>query len=190
MRRSRVTALALGSLLVLGAAQTAATAATAAPAHPAPAAKAKATTTTTKMYVTLYGALDNTPPGSTDIAYPVIHSSAGGTGTYSDPVTFATDKAELPVGTRVYYPYLKKYFIMEDDCTECDQDWTGQGPDGGPHYRHIDLWAGDSTDNAILACEDSLTQDGQVPVIVDPPSGEPVDTKPIFNTSTLQCYRP
>lgn len=185
MRRSRVIGLAMGSVLALGISQAVATAA---PTHSA--ASAQPASTTSDMYVTLYGALDNTPPGSTDIAYPVIHSQAGGTGTYDDPVTFATDKDELPVGTKVYYPYLKKYFIMEDDCTECDEDWTGQGPDGGPNYRHIDLWAGDSENQAILSCENSLTQNGQVPVVVDPPSDETVDTTPIFDTSTNQCYTP
>ncbi|GDY30080.1 hypothetical protein [Gandjariella thermophila] len=47
------------------------------------------------MLVTLYGARDNDPPGSSDISYPQIHSQAGGTGTYDDPITFATDKDEL-----------------------------------------------------------------------------------------------
>ena len=137
--------------------------------------------TTRSMWVTLYGALDNDPPGSADIAYPQIHSQAGGTGTYADPVTFATDRNELAPGTRVYYPYLKKYFIMEDDCAECDSDWSSG-------KWHIDLWAGNSTNNGILDCEDALTQQGNV--IVNPPSNEPVDTTPIFNTKTHACYQP
>jgi hypothetical protein len=150
----------------------------------APATAAHASTTY-NMYVTLYGWPDNSPPGN-DIAYPVIHDGAGGTGTYSDPVTFATDKSELAAGTRVYYPYLKKYFVMEDDCAECDGDWNGSG------YRHIDLWAGGSnaTASQVLACEDKLTQDGQVPVIVNPPSSETVSGTPIFSTSTKKCYNP
>jgi hypothetical protein len=92
--------------------------------------------TTRSFYVTLYGWPDNSPPGGA-IAYPkgdgnsTLHNTAGGTGTFADPVTYATDKAELPVGTKVYYPFLKKYFVMEDDCAECDQVWTGHGPDGG-----------------------------------------------------------
>src|SRR5437764_10053547 len=98
------------------------------------AATAQASTTYS-MYVTLYGWLDNSPPGNA-IAYPQIHSGAGGTGTYSDPVTFATDSAELAPGTRVYVSYMKKYFIMEDDCAQCDTDWSSS------RLRHIDLWAG------------------------------------------------
>jgi len=67
-------------------------------------------------------------------------------------------------GTRVYYAPLQRYFIMEDDCTECDQDWTSSG------YRHIDLWAGGRAGdnaNALYACEDKWTSNAQVPVIVN-----------------------
>ena len=140
---------------------------------------AQASTTYT-MYCTLYGWLDNSPPGNA-IAYPQIHSGAGGTGTYSDPVTFATDQNELAPGTRVYDADLKKYFIMEDDCAQCDTDW-------GSGKRHIDLWAGgnSSSGQALLDCEDSLTE--TTSIIVNPSSGETVDTTPIFNSSTMQCY--
>jgi hypothetical protein len=75
--------------------------------------------TTQKAYLTFYGYWDNTPPGSA-IAYPQIHKTAGGTGTYADPITFATDKSELAPGTIIYVPRVEKYFIMEDDCEECD----------------------------------------------------------------------
>ena len=152
--------------------------------------------TTDDIYVTLYGWNDNSPPGC-DIAYPQLHSCAGGAGTYSDPATFATDRSELPPGTIVYFPPLDRYFIMEDDCTECDEDWTGQGPDGGPDYRHIDLWAGGASgDNAkaLYSCEDNWTSNGQVPVIVNPPSNEPVANSgkggPIFVASTSHCWQP
>jgi hypothetical protein len=139
--------------------------------------------TTYSMYCTLYGWLDNSPPGNA-IAYPQIHSGAGGTGTYSDPVTFATDENELAPGTIVYVAYMEKYFIMEDDCAQCDTDWTSSSK------RHIDLWAGGngSSGQALLNCEDSLTE--QANVIVSPPNNETVDTTPIFNSSTKQCYVP
>ncbi|HEX3789529.1 MAG TPA: hypothetical protein VHW44_16815 [Pseudonocardiaceae bacterium] len=159
----------------------------------APAAQAS---TTKNFLVTLYGWPDNSPPGG-DIAYPksdgnpTLHNSAGGTGTYADPITYATDKAELAVGTKVYYPYLHRYFIMEDDCVECDQDWTGHGPDGGPKLNHIDLWVGGQGGNSndVINCEDDLTQDSEQ-VIIDPPSTESVDTTPLFNSSTNKCYNP
>jgi hypothetical protein len=138
---------------------------------------------TYSMYCTLYGWLDNSPPGDA-IAYPQIHSVAGGTGTYSDPVTFATDENELSPGTIIYVAYLKKYFIMEDDCVQCDSDWSSS------QKRHVDLWAGGNNNSgqALLNCEDSLTE--QANVIVSPPSTETVDTTPIFNSSTEQCYVP
>jgi hypothetical protein len=143
------------------------------------------------MLVTLYGFVDNSPPGK-DIALPRIHSQAGGTGSFQDPETFATDQKELAPGTIVYYPFLQKYFIMEDECDECDQDWESHGPDGGPNLRHIDLWAGgdgNSISNpektALLNCEDDLTRTGQV--IVNPPSNLPVDSRPVFASSTLAC---
>ncbi|MGH7434474.1 MAG: hypothetical protein ACRENE_02285, partial [Polyangiaceae bacterium] len=91
------------------------------------------------VYVTFYGWADNSPPGGA-IAYPMnggfptLHDTAGGTGTYADPITFATDKSEFPVGTRLYVPFIEKYVMMEDDCVECDSDWTTS------HKWHVDLW--------------------------------------------------
>ncbi len=145
--------------------------------------------TTQNYYVTLYGWPDNSPPGN-DIAYPAnggyptIHNAAGGTGTYSNPITYATDKSELAIGTKVYYPYLHRYFIMEDDCVECDSDWNNG-------IRHIDLWIGGQNGNSndVINCEDNLTQNS-ASVIVNPPNNEPVDTTPLFNSSTNTCYDP
>src|SRR5437763_17196568 len=56
-------------------------------------AAATAKTSTARFYVTLYGFVDNSPP-SAIISNPVIHQKAGGTGTFSDPITFATDTHE------------------------------------------------------------------------------------------------
>jgi len=70
--------------------------------------------------VTFYAGLDNTPPGSNEIAHPNgRHPTAGGTGTYADPTTLATDPRELPVGRLVYCAPLQRYFVMEDDCDAC-----------------------------------------------------------------------
>lgn len=153
------------------------------------AATAQASTSR-NFLVTLYGWPDNSPPGNA-IAYPksdgnpTIHNVASGTGTYSDPVTFATDQDELPVGSIVYYPYLHRYFVNEDDCAECDSDWSDQGK------YHIDLWIngqnGDSDD--VINCEDDLTQESEQ-VIINPPGNEPVDTTPLFNSSGDNCYDP
>ncbi|MFF1609002.1 discoidin domain-containing protein [Amycolatopsis sp. NPDC058278] len=151
--------------------------------------------TTQPTFLTFYGWWDNTPPGG-DISYPQIHDTAGGKGTYADPITFATSSDELKPGTKVWVPRVKKYFIMEDGCDECSDDWNSQGPNGGPGLRHIDLWLGGKGGSAFDAidCEDALTHYNadntpvMEPVVVDPPSDEPYDATPIFNTSTGACW--
>ncbi|WP_228553935.1 ricin-type beta-trefoil lectin domain protein [Catenulispora pinisilvae] len=158
-------------------------------------AQAAGSGTTEQTFLTFYGWWDNTPPGGV-ISYPQIHQTAGGTGSYSDPITFATDSSEQPPGTIVYVPRVGKYFIMEDSCEECSADWTGNGPNGGPGLRHLDLWLGGQGGSAFAAieCEDALTNynnDGtpsMESVIVNPPSNETVTSEPIFNTSTGACY--
>ena len=128
------------------------------------------------VFVTFYGAADNDPPGSTEIAHPNDrHQEAGGTGTYADPLSLAADPRALQVGTRVYYPPLRKYFVMEDDCAQCITDWRSS------RRPHIDLWTGDFQGSALLACENALTPDGRVAVEVNPPPGRPVDPRPLFN---------
>lgn len=196
MRRiaTALAALCLGIGVALGLiAAPAQAAGSAAPSGKAAAAALAATTEQT--FLTFYGWWDNTPPGG-DISYPQIHQTAGGTGTYSDPITFATDSSEQPPGTIVYVPRVGKYFIMEDSCEECSADWTGHGPNGGPNLRHLDLWLGGEGGNAFdaIECEDALTDynsDGtpsMEPVIINPPSNETVSSSPIFNTGTGQCY--
>jgi hypothetical protein len=179
-RRTTLTSLIAVAVAVFG--MLAAMVLTSAPAY--------ASGSSQKVYLTFYGWYDNTPPGCA-IAYPDIHQCAGGTGTYSDPITFASDKSEIKEGTKVYVSRVQKYFIMEDDCTECDEDWTGHGPDGGPGLNHIDLWIGGQNGNSndVINCEDNLTQNSEQ-VVIDPPSTEPVDTTPLFNSSTNACYNP
>lgn len=90
-----------------------------------------------RAYITGYSYWDNTPPGSTDIARPVIHNRAGGTGTYSDPVTIAVghsirggiQKLDFPAGTRFYLARLEKYAVVEDVC--------GDGPHPQSEPCHI-----------------------------------------------------
>jgi 3D (Asp-Asp-Asp) domain-containing protein len=128
------------------------------------------------VVVTFYGAADNDPPGSTEIAHPNgRHQEAGGSGTYADPLSLAADPRAIQVGTRVYYPQLRKYFVMEDDCAQCITDWRSS------RTPHIDLWTGDYQGSALLACENALTPDGLVPVELNPPPGRPVDPRPLFN---------
>jgi len=145
-----------------------------------------------EVYATYYGWYDNTPPGCAT-AYS---GCAGGNGTYKHPITFASDKKEFPVGTILYYPTIEKYVVMGDDCQECDEDWAGKGPDGGPKFHHVDLWIGGQGGNEfdVINCEDGLTQglpNGsalQTPFIVNPPADMPVSTEPLFNSHTNHCF--
>ncbi len=137
--------------------------------------------------MTLYGYVDNSPPGR-DIAHPCLHKVAGGRGTYANPVTFATDVHELSWCQRIYVPYMKRYFIHEDECSECDHDWSTL------HVYRFDMWAGGDARSlknpekgALLACEDALTM-GNSPtdphnpvVIINPPKTLRVTTAPIFS---------
>ncbi len=139
---------------------------------------------TYRMEVTFYGWPDNTPPSGA-IAYPIIHKTAGGIGSYANPITFATDRSEIAPGTRLYLPLVKKYLIMEDDCTECDRDWSTR------RKRHIDVWTNSnakSNTNAVLNCEDQLTPARAVPVIVDPRAGLTVSKRPLYDIARNWCY--
>jgi Putative Ig domain len=145
--------------------------------------------------MTLYGYADNSPPG-TGIAHPCIHLAAGGTGTYSDPVTFATDVNEEPWCAVIYVPYMHRYFIHEDECSECDADWNAS------HLYRFDMWAGGDAlsraqpeRKALLRCESTWTR-GNSPtdpanpsILVDPPPNLPVTTDPIFSPPGT-CWQP
>jgi hypothetical protein len=122
-------------------------------------------------YTTGYGWWDNTPPGSSTISYPVIHQTAGGTGTYADPITLAVgheivngqDIPEFTPGTIWYIPNLRRYFIVEDSCGD------GNDPQNGPCWNlsqansgaqvWLDLWTDGSqvSQSTSDACEDAIT---------------------------------
>jgi hypothetical protein len=102
------------------------------------------------VYLTGYTYWDNTPPGSSQIARPVLRQRAGGTGTWKDPITIAVGHRiegsrqvlDYPEGTRFYLPRLRKYAIVEDVCGD------GPKPQEGPcHTGHnglpwLDIWLG------------------------------------------------
>lgn len=144
--------------------------------------------TVMSVYVTFYGWADNSPPGGAiaypkDGGFPTFHSTAGGVGTYADPITFATDQAEFPVGTVLYVPFIEKYVVMEDDCVECDTDWTSM------HKWHIDLWMnsnGSESPSSLANCEGNWTRTS-TPVEISPPPGRTVTTTPLFDPATNTC---
>lgn len=140
------------------------------------------------MRITFYAAYDNDPQGSLSIDEPVIHKQAGGTGTFADPLTFAsaTGPGAYPAGTRIYVPLVQKYFIKEDSC---EVSWTA--PNGCGSVTHVDLYAGNpSASKAVLKCEEALTPDGDAPIVLDPPATLPYDSTPIWNQADGSCMAP
>ncbi|HVA33081.1 MAG TPA: hypothetical protein VNG31_02965 [Candidatus Baltobacteraceae bacterium] len=127
--------------------------------------------------ITFYGWPDNTPPGNA-IAHPVIHQVASGDGTYCNPTTFATEKsndAAIPYGTKIYVPFLKQYFVREDLCAASGPP-VGSGSNGC-YELWFDLWIGGTAKSdvkALVACEQSLTPNAKVRVILHPGPGLPV----------------
>ncbi len=147
------------------------------------------------VYTTAYGWPDNTPPGAV-ISNPIIHQTADGSGTYTDPITIAVghsiingvDVLDYPAGTKFYIPNMRRYFIVEDTCGD------GQKPQNGPcHSGHqgdpwMDLWIGGQNAKApsVLSCEDEVT--GTHLIIENPAPGYAVVSGPIFNGSCAQQY--
>ncbi|MGX5360033.1 LGFP repeat-containing protein [Kocuria sp. KH4] len=154
------------------------------PAAAAPSSTASSGATSTTGFITGYTIHDNDPAGSKAIAYSsawedrAVHSEAGGTGTYADPITLAAQIGDYAPGTRFYLPHVKRYFVLEDTCADC-----GQKPEW------IDMWiGGDPSDSAAATtrCAESLT--GYHDFEVHPPAGRPVVTGPLFNSATDTCY--
>ncbi len=125
----------------------------------------KISNTNVRATITFYGWPDNDPPGKA-IAHPVVHQRAGGDGTYCNPTTFATERANnkaIPYGTKIYVPILKQYFVREDDCAPSGPP-VGSG-NNGCYKLWFDLWIGGngkSNTNAVVNCEDSMTPNAKV----------------------------
>ncbi|WP_337061973.1 hypothetical protein [Kineococcus sp. G2] len=163
---------------------------TAAPASPVPQGPAgggtrAGETVIDTVYTTGYTWYDNTPPGSSVISHPVVHEVAGGTGSYDDPVTLAVghdlssglDVLDLPAGTRVYVPHVRRYFVVEDTCGDgpAPQDGPchqGRDVDGTGSTLWLDLWLGGQGGAAadVQACARTVTSSGGAlhRVVVDP----------------------
>ncbi|HEY5038924.1 MAG TPA: carbohydrate-binding protein, partial [bacterium] len=111
------------------------------------------------------------------IAYPHIHDLATeDVGSYEHPSTFACEEKFIKPGTIIYVPRLQKYYIMEDGCAECSDDWTRD------RTKHVDLYIGGQKlgGKDLIDRENALTLDGPEIIIVHPPKNLPVDIRPLF----------
>ena len=139
-------------------------------------------------YTTGYGWPDNTPPGGA-ISNPVIHSTAGGTGTYADPITLAVghsiisgqDILDYAAGTKFYIPNLRKYFIVEDTCGDGNQPQNGPCHTGYQGHVWVDMWVGGQglSSQGTLACEDTITD--LHTIIENPASNYAVVPGPVYS---------
>jgi len=77
----------------------------------------------------------------------------------------AADRQFLSPGTKVYVPAVHRYYVVEDTCVECSEDWIRKKP-------HIDLYVSGSGEK-LAECEDRLTMQA-AKIIVSPPPGLPV----------------
>lgn len=103
---------------------------------------------------TFYGFPDNDPPGPAT-AYDCAgrNFTAGGIGTYDNPLTVAAAPSALEQCELLYDPYLKKYLRVEDFCQACTDDWANG-------IWRIDTWTGSPTINGgdnQKDCENALT---------------------------------
>jgi hypothetical protein len=138
------------------------------------------------IWLTGYSFQDNTPPSSATVSAPILHKTAGGTGTYSDPITVAVpghasdgDMA-WKGGTRFYLPTVQRYVIVED---------SGASPAPSGQDGHLDMWVDGQggSKSASDSCMDKITGTG-IPAIMNAPPGKPVIVGPITSNGT--CHVP
>jgi hypothetical protein len=121
-----------------------------------------------RLRTTGYSFQDNTPPNSNTISCPTLHRAASGVGTYDDPITVAVPGhaghgAEIPCGTRIYYPDFRFYGIVED--TGATKFSTS----------HTDIWVDGRgySKSQSDACMNPVTK-SSVTAILNPPPNLPV----------------
>jgi len=143
------------------------------------------------VYITWYGFDDNSCETEAqhtcdNIAFaksdgfPTVHNTTmEDLGTYHNPITLAAAANDngkggpWPVGTLFYVPIVHKYFVMEDQCMECGQDYR-------KGKKHIDLYMGPNKvgGSNLIHCEEALTTTSSI--IVNPSEGYPVETQKIY----------
>ena len=109
-----------------------------------------------------------------------MHNEAGGTGTYEDPVTLAVghskatgeDVLDIPAGTRIYLPDVRRYFIVEDSCGDGPAPENGLchvgGRENGGDSVWIDMWIGGQGESASLVRNCMRTVAGVFAVVFEP----------------------
>lgn len=115
--------------------------------------------------LTAYDDHDNQGGDNATICCGVLHKTAGGTGTFADPITVAVPGSggsgmQTPAGTRLYIPALAAYFVVED---------SGASPET---LRRFDIWIDGRGLSSASACMDKVTR--TTSVILNPPAGKPV----------------
>ncbi len=155
----------------------------------------KSASTSFTAYLTGYSYWDNTPRRSTAIAKPVVHSRAGGTGTYADPVTLAVGHViqggrqtmDFPAGTRFYIERLKRYAVVEDVCGDGNRPQNGPCHSGYAGHAWIDIYVGGKGQSANAARNCTYRITGLQSVVINPHPNYPVAAGEI-SASGCQTY--
>lgn len=144
-------------------------------------------------YLTGYSYWDNTPPGSSAIARPVIHRRAGGTGSYNDPITIAVGHAitggrqtlDFPAGTRFYIGSIQKYVIVEDVCGDGARPQNGPCHTGRNGLPWLDIYVGgrQAGPDVANACMRRITAVHSF--IINPRRGYPVISGELANNCQI-----
>ncbi len=102
-----------------------------------------------------------------------------GTGAVDDPITLAANKKAFPVGTLIYIPTFKKYFVFEDKCPRCGYSKTKP--------LHIDLFQGPSVGGnarSLSQCARKMNAHN-ISIIVSPDHDLPVEITPFLTSKGL-----
>ena len=71
----------------------------------------------------------------------------------------------------MYIPKYKKYFIMDDECAECEHDWREE------KIYHFDLWLGpdhmEESYTLLVGCEHEMSEPGDMSARLNPPRNLP-----------------
>ena len=126
---------------------------------------------TFSAFITGYSSATNEPPNSTAIWLDGKSGSAGGTGTYADPVTVAVADGQYRYGTVFYLPHLRRYFKAADSCPPCKEGHKG--------LPWLDVYVGDAGGPDVLKCQGKLT--GIRDVIQNPKATYLVQSGAIFD---------